>query len=70
MGTFDKFRAVLADMASDQSTTMWRASTRRAFLKSEDWPPNVVSIAEARAQRLKRRRHGLRGNDEGPRWRP
>jgi hypothetical protein len=47
-----------------------RLDAARASLKSEDRPPNVVSIAEARAQRLKWRRHGLRGNDEGPYRRP
>ena len=37
-------------------------------LKSEAWPPNVVSIAEARARRQMERRGGyeLGGDDEGP----
>ena len=71
MGTFDKFRAVFADMAiRSVHHNVASLDAARAFLKSEDWPPNVVSIAEARAQRLKRRRHGLRGNGEGPHRRP
>jgi hypothetical protein len=71
MGTFDKFRAVFADMAiRPVHHNVASHDAARDFLKSEDWPPNVVSIAEARAQRLKRRRHGLRGNDEGPHRRP
>ena len=71
MGTFEKFRAVLADMAiRSVHHNVARLDWARAFRKSEDWPPNVVSIAEARAQRLKRRRHGLWGNGEGPHRRP
>jgi hypothetical protein len=67
MGAIDKFRAVFGDMAiRSVHHNVARLDSARAFLKSEDLPPNVVSIAEARAQRAKRRRHGLRGN-EGPR---
>jgi hypothetical protein len=59
MGTFDKFRAAFGDMAiRSVHDNVARLDAARAFLKSEDWPPNVVSIGEARAQRLKRRRHG------------
>jgi hypothetical protein len=38
-----------------------RYAAARAIHKSEDWPPNVVSIAEARAQRREER--GLAGDD-------
>jgi hypothetical protein len=70
MGTFDKFGAAFGDMdIRSVHHNVARLEWARAFLQSEDWPPNVVSIAEARAQRLKRRRHGLRRNDEGPHWR-
>jgi hypothetical protein len=51
MGTFDKFRAVFADMAiRPVHHNVASLDAARAFLKSEDWPPNVVSIAEARAR--------------------
>jgi hypothetical protein len=71
MGAIDKFRAVFGDMAiRSVHHNVARLDAARAFLKSENWPPNVVSIAEARAQRLKWRRHGLRGKDEGPYRRP
>ena len=71
MGAIDKFRAVFGDMAiRSVHHNVARLDAARASLKSEDRPPNVVSIAEARAQRLKWRRHGLRGNDEGPYRRP
>ena len=63
MGAFDKFRAVFADMAiRSVRHNVARLDAARSSLKSEDWPPNVVSIAQARAQRL-RRRNGLRGNE-------
>ena len=71
MRTFDKFRVVFGDMdIRSVHHNVASLEAARAFLKSEDWPPNVVSIAEARTQRLKRRRHMLRGNDEGPHRRP
>jgi hypothetical protein len=71
MSTIAKFRAVFGDMdIRSVHHNVARLDWARAFLKSEDWHPNVMSIAEARAQRLKRRRHGLRGNDEGPYRRP
>ena len=58
MGTMDKFRAVFGDMAiRSVHHNVARLDAARPFLKSEDWPPNIVSIAEARAQPLKRRRH-------------
>jgi CubicO group peptidase (beta-lactamase class C family) len=66
--TQTSFRAVFGDMAiRSVHHNVARLHEARAFVKSEDWPSNVVSIAEARAQRLQRRRHGLRGNGEGPR---
>jgi FHA domain len=44
MGTIDKFRAVFADMAiRSVHHNVPRLDWARAFLKSEDWPPNVVS---------------------------
>jgi hypothetical protein len=71
MGTIDKFRAAFGDMAiRSVHHNVARLDWACAFLKSEDWPPNVVSIAEARAQRLKRRRDGLRGSGEGLHRRP
>jgi hypothetical protein len=71
MGTFDKFRAAFGEMdIRSVHHNVARLDPARAFLKSEDWPPNVVSIAEARARRLKRQRHGLQGNNEGPHRRP
>jgi hypothetical protein len=71
VGTMDKFRGVLGDMdIRSVHHNVASLDAARTLLKSEDWPPNVVSIAEARAQRLRRRRHGLRGNDEGPHRRP
>jgi hypothetical protein len=71
MGTIDKFRAIFADMAiRSVHHNVASLDAARAFLKSEDRPPNVVSIAGARAQRVKRRRHRLLGNDEGPHRRP
>ena len=71
MGTFDELRAAFGDIAiRSVHHNVARLDWARAFRKSEDWPPNVVSIAEARAQRLKRRSHGLRGNGEGPHRRP
>jgi hypothetical protein len=58
MSTIDKFRAAFGDMdIRSVHHDVARLDAARAFLKSEDWPPNVVSITEPRAQRLKRRRH-------------
>jgi hypothetical protein len=66
MGTFDKFRGAFGEVdIRSVHHNVARLDAARAFLKSEDWPPNVVSIAEARAQRLKRQRHGLRGKMKG-----
>jgi hypothetical protein len=49
MGTIDKFRAAFGDMAiRSVHHNVARLDWACAFLKSEDWPPNVVSIAEAR----------------------
>jgi hypothetical protein len=65
MGTFDKFRAAFGEMDTRSvHHNVARLDAARAFLKSEDWPPSVVSIAEARARRLKQ------GNNEGPHRRP
>jgi hypothetical protein len=56
MSTIAKFRAAFGDMAiRSVHRNVARLDAARAFLNSEDWPPTVVSIAEARAQRLKRR---------------
>jgi len=53
MSTIAKFRAAFGDMAiRSVHHNVASLDAARAFLKSEDWPPNVVSIAEARARRL------------------
>jgi hypothetical protein len=60
MSTIDKFRAVFGDMAIQSvHHNVARLDAARAILKSEHWPPNVVSIAEARARR--RQEHGFKG---------
>jgi hypothetical protein len=71
MGTIDTFRAAFGGMTiRSVHHNVARLHGARAFLKSEDWLSNVVSIAEARAQRLKGRSHGLRGDGEKPHRRP
>jgi hypothetical protein len=71
MATIGKFGAVFGDIAiRSVHHNVARLDGARAILKSEDWPSNVVSIAEARAKRLKRRRHGFRGDDERAHRRP
>jgi hypothetical protein len=48
MGTFDELRAAFGDMAiRSVHHNVGRLDWARAFRKSQDWPPNVVSIAEA-----------------------
>ncbi len=65
MSTIDKLRAVFGDMAVRSiHHNVARLDAARAIIKSEDWPPNVVSIAEARARRrTERQRRG--GDDQG-----
>jgi hypothetical protein len=69
MSTIDKFRDV-GDLAiRSVHHNVARLDAARGILKSEDWAPNVVSIAEARARR-RQERHGFRGDDQGKRWQP
>ena len=71
MGTIDKSRALFGDMAfRSVYHDVARLDAARAPSNRRLGPPNVASIAEARARQLKRRRHGLRGNDEEPHRRP
>jgi hypothetical protein len=59
MNNIDKFRDTfgIATLRSVHHNVA-RLDAARAIHKSEDWPSNVVSIAEARA-----RRRGLSGDD-------
>jgi hypothetical protein len=52
MSTVDKFRDAFGDLAiRSVHHDVAKLDAARAILKSEHWPPNVVSIAEARARR-------------------
>jgi hypothetical protein len=49
LSTIDNFRAAFGSIASRSvHHNVAKLDAARAIVKSEDWPPNVVSIAEAR----------------------
>jgi hypothetical protein len=62
MSTIDKFRDAFGNIATLRSVhhNMARLDAARAIHKSKDWPPNVVSIAEARARRRTVRRGAVK----------
>jgi hypothetical protein len=68
MSTIDKFRDAFGSIDTTRSVhhNVARLDAARAILKSEHWPPNVVSIAETRARR-RQDRNGFRGDDQGKR---